>query len=87
MGKVADCAEHRKVRVIKYLDGVFPEYQPEVGRIYDALYNEKRTGGTGSGWAYICIIDVKDKKICLKRDEYELVGDEDGHLHSYGRIL
>lgn len=78
MGRVADQAVKRKIRVIKHLDGVFPEYQPEVGRIYDAVYNEKRTGGTGSGWAYICIIDVKDKKICLKRDEYELVGDEDG---------
>ena len=79
MGKIADRAVKRKIRVIRPLDGVFTEYQPEVGRIYDAIYNEKRTGGIGSGWAYICIIDVKDKKICLKREEYELVGDEDGN--------
>lgn len=78
MGKVADCAEHRKVRVLKYLNGVFPEYQPVVGKVYDAIYNVKRRHKLDSQRTYICIIDVKDKKICLKRDEYELVGDDDG---------
>lgn len=77
MGQVAERAEHRKVRVLKYLDGVFPEYQPEVGRIYDAIYNVKHRYKLDSQRTYICIIDVKDKKICLKRDEYELVEDDD----------
>lgn len=78
MGKVADRAVHRKVRVIKYLDGVFPEYQPEVGRIYDALYNVRDPYKPSAQRTYICIIDVKDKKICLRKDEYELLGDDDG---------
>jgi hypothetical protein len=78
MGQVADRAEHRKVRVLKYLDGVFPEYQPVVGKVYDAIYNVKHRYKLDSQRTYICIIDVKDKKICLKPGEYELVGDEDG---------
>ena len=27
-----------KVRIIKYAEGVFPEYQPEIGKVYDAKY-------------------------------------------------
>ena len=76
MGQIADRAEHRKVRVIKYLDGVYPEYQPEVGRVYDAIYNVKRLYKLDAQRTYICIIDVKDKKICLKPDEYDRLGDE-----------
>lgn len=80
MGRIADMAEHRKVSVLKYLDGVYPEYQPEVGRIYDAIYNVKHRWKLDSQRTYICIIDVKDKKICLKPGEYELLGDEDGEI-------
>lgn len=27
-----------KVRITKYAEGVFPEYQPEIGKVYDANY-------------------------------------------------
>lgn len=27
-----------KVRILKYAEGVFPEYQPEIGKVYDAKY-------------------------------------------------
>lgn len=78
MGKVADRAVIRKVRILKYLDGVHPEYQPVVGKVYDAIYNVKYANKNPSQRVYICIIDVKDKKICLRKGEYELLGDDDG---------
>lgn len=77
MGMYSDRAEHRKVRILKPLEGVFTKYQPVVGRVYDALYNLRYPDKQQCLRAHICIIDVKDKKICLKRDEYELVEDDD----------
>lgn len=63
-----------RVKILKPLDGVFAKYQPEVGQIYDANYKPAcRKKGTGT-YAAVCVIDVLDKKIALKRDEYEILG-------------
>lgn len=75
MGVVADSAIRCKVRIIKPLNGVFTEYQPEVGGVYDAIYNEKGSGPKWHNNISICIIDVKDKKICLRKGEYEVWED------------
>lgn len=61
-----------KVRVLCYLPGVFASCQPEVGKIYEASY-EKRQVWKGKHYSPVCVIDVRGKKICLKRDEYEIV--------------
>lgn len=61
-----------KVRIIKYAEGVFPEYQPEIGKVYDAKYWEQ-TSDSMKKARPVCIIDVKDKHIALRKDEYEIV--------------
>ena len=61
-----------KVRIIKYANGVFPEYQPEIGKVYDAKY-VRQTSDDMRKCGPICIIDVKDKHIALRKDEYEIV--------------
>ncbi len=77
MGAVADRAEHRRVRILKPLPEVFPEYQPVVGKVYDAIYNLRFPDKAHCPRSHICIIDLKDKKICLRRDEYELLEVDD----------
>lgn len=62
-----------KVRILKYANGVFPEYQPEIGKVYDAKY-WKKTSDNMKKERPVCIIDVKDKHIALRKDEYEIVG-------------
>lgn len=61
-----------KVRILKYEEGVFPEYQPEIGKVYDAKYACQTSRGRGN-YAPVCIIDVKGKRIALRRGEYEIV--------------
>jgi hypothetical protein len=64
-----------KVKILCPLPGVFAEYQPEVGKVYDASYTPRRFVKSGNRHALpVCIINVKDKKICLKSKEYEIVG-------------
>lgn len=63
-----------KVKILKPLPGVFAEYQPEVGQIYDASYAPPRWLVRGKQHTSpTCIIEVKDKKICLRQNEYEIV--------------
>ena len=64
-----------KVRIIKYAEGVFSEYQPEIGKVYDAKY-WKQASDNMKKVRPVCIIDVKDKRIAFRKDEYEIVGKE-----------
>ena len=61
-----------KVRIIKYAEGVFSEYQPEIGKVYDAKY-WKQASDNMKKVHPVCIIDVKDKRIALRKGEYEIV--------------
>jgi hypothetical protein len=63
-----------KVKILCPLPGVFAEYQPEVGKIYDASYKPFTWIKGKQQTAPICVIEVNDKKICLKTSEYEIVG-------------
>jgi hypothetical protein len=64
-----------KVKILTPLSGVYAEYQPEVGKVYDASYTPSKWLTSGKQHAApVCVIDVKDKKICLKNSEYEIVG-------------
>lgn len=68
-----------KVKILRPLSGVYAEYQPEVGRVYDAVYSPPRWTSCGKEHkSPVCVIDVRDKKICLKAREYEIVGGNDG---------
>lgn len=66
-----------QIKVIKELLEIFPEYQPKVGQIYDAELSPqagKRFDNTwGSGKMEFCVITVLDKKIVLRKGEYEIV--------------
>ena len=60
-----------KVKIINEVLGVFPQYQPKVGEIYEAEYIE-------SIYSYynappICVIDILGKKIIVRKDEFEIV--------------
>lgn len=61
-----------KVKILSPLPEVFPSYQPIVGQVYDASYHPPNRKGTG-GAAETCLINVKDKKIALRKGEYEIV--------------
>ena len=64
-----------KVRILQPLAGVYPKYQPEIGKIYDAEYSPASTDNKQRS-SEICVIDVLDKRIALRKGEYEIVGAE-----------
>ena len=64
---MAEC----KVRIIKEIP-VYPKYQPKIGCIYnaryaDVSYNQPQVVPTA------CIIEILDKKIILRSNEFEIV--------------
>ena len=59
-----------KIRILKKLEDVWEKYQPEVGGIYEADYV---TRTDTYKCADFCVIDIKDKKIIVRVDEFELV--------------
>ena len=62
-----------KVKVLCPLQGVFPECQPEVGKVYEAKYSPPKVNKDFSHhYAAVCVIDVNGKKICLRQNEYEM---------------
>lgn len=61
-----------KIRVIKELLELFPECRPEKGKVYDADYVRPMTSGTAKA-NDVAIIDLADKKILLRKGEFEVV--------------
>ena len=59
---------NRKIRITKGLEGVWSEYQPTVGEIYDADY-----APGGKSKPATAVIIIKGKKIIVRRNEFELV--------------
>ena len=62
-----------QIQVIKEATGIFPEYKPEVGAIYEATYIPRTRRQHGDGHAEFCVIDILYKKIVLRGDEFEVV--------------
>lgn len=61
-----------KVRIIKEVEGVYPEFRPKVGKVYYAEYID-------SSKAYkkfppVCIVNIACKRIIIRQDEFEIVG-------------
>lgn len=57
-----------RIRVPNPIEGVYREYQPENDKVYDAIMcisTEKHPA--------FCIIQIKDKTIVVRKDEYEVV--------------
>ena len=63
-----------EVRVIKEPTGVLPELMPEVGRIYRATKSVRRPGV--QQFTEFCWIEIKGKKIVLRKGEYEIVAED-----------
>lgn len=80
---MADCiAAKCKIRVLRPLEDVFPQYQPIVGKIYDAEHTpgHKHREGHHTGNKEFCIINIQGKRIVLRKSEFEIVGGgEDGN--------
>lgn len=53
-----------KILIPKPLPEVWAEFQPEVGKIYDAVYTEPQHG---KGF---CLVDVRGKKVIVRHDEF-----------------
>lgn len=63
-----------KVKILRPLEGVYAKYQPEVNGVYEANYKPKYAEGHGI-YNAVCVINIADKKICLKPMEYEIVDE------------
>ena len=63
-----------EIRVIKAPEGVLPELMPEVGRVYRATKSVR--GPNTQQFAEFCWIEMKGKKIVLRKGEYEIVAED-----------
>lgn len=64
-----------QIKVIKEVVDIFAKYQPKVGQVCDADYAPAMHSNRGDGHnrAEFCVINVFDKKIALRKGEYEIV--------------
>ena len=60
-----------KSRITKEIIGIFPEYQPKLGKTYIAEYRE--SSYTLANVPPICVVDILGKRIIVRQDEFELV--------------
>lgn len=66
-----------KIRILRELNGVFPKYQPAVGKVYDGVYVPPNPHPSFRGINYsreFCVLDIADKKIIVRPGEYEMIG-------------
>ena len=63
-----------KIRVDRPVGGLFPECQPEIGKVYTARPGAPLGGATRKGFV---VIDLKQKKnIILREGEFEIVEED-----------
>lgn len=63
-----------EIRVTKAPEGVLPELMPEVGAVYRATRSVRRPGN--QQYPEFCWIELKGKKIVLRKGEYEIVAED-----------
>lgn len=63
-----------EIRVTKAPEGVLPELMPEVGAVYRAQKSVRRPGV--QQFTEFCWIELKGKKIVLRKGEYEIVAED-----------
>ena len=61
-----------KVRIIKEIEGVFPEYRPKVGKVYEAEYID--SSKNSKKFPPVCIVNIAGKRIIVQKKEFEIVG-------------
>lgn len=70
MGETRKC----KIRITKEIIGLLPQYQPKRGKIYLAEYIEASCKKSPP----ICVVNMLGKRIVVRKDEFELVGSNNG---------
>ena len=60
-----------KIRIIKEPYGLYPQYKPKVGKIYNAIYID--SSKAYKSFPPVCLIDMAGKRITLRQDEFEIV--------------
>ena len=61
-----------KIRIVKEIAEIYPEYTPKFGEVYDARCVQNTY--KGRSLPAICVVDILGKKIMVRRGEYEIVG-------------
>lgn len=60
-----------KIRCIQEVMAIFPEYRPELGKVYDAVKgNRPRKRKHAKNFV---IVPIREKRIVLRDGEYEIV--------------
>lgn len=61
--------ERVKIRCIQEVTEIYANYRPELGKIYDAI-----KGRTKLKQKEFVVLDILDKKIILRKGEFEYLG-------------
>lgn len=60
-----------KIRIIKQISGLYPQYVPKVGKIYNAEYID--SSKAYKSFPPVCIIKMAGKRIIIRKNEFEIV--------------
>ena len=63
-----------KIRIIKQIAGLYPQYVPKVGKVYDAEYID--SSKNYKKFPPVCIVNIAGKRIIIRKNEFEIVGCE-----------
>lgn len=58
-----------KIRVTELVTEIYEQYRPELGKVYDAV-----KGRTKLKQKEFVVLDILDKKIILRKGEFEYMG-------------
>lgn len=62
-----------KIRITKEIEGIYQEYCPKFGKIYNAEYIESNI--TYQKGHAICVVNIAGKRIIVRENEFEIVED------------
>jgi hypothetical protein len=60
-----------KVRIVKEIEGVYPKYCPQVGKVYEGEYVD--TSREYKMYPPVCIVTICGKRIVVRRNEFEIM--------------
>ena len=58
-----------KIRCIREVLSIYAKYRPQVGKVYEAEYGKSK-----KNIKEYCIVDILDKRIVLRKGEFEIIG-------------
>ncbi len=61
-----------KIRIVKELTDIWPQYRPNMGQVYHAEYIE--SGYKSRTFPPVCVVAIQGKRITVRRNEFEIVG-------------